>query len=58
MTRTGATTAGARTAADEELSTRRLNVMRIGYAFLGVGLAIVRWPLLIQDIPSLSLIHI
>jgi hypothetical protein len=28
------------------LSTRHLNVMRVGYAFMGVGLAIVKWPLL------------
>ena len=27
---------------DHELSTRRLNVMRLGYAFMGVGLAIVQ----------------
>ena len=57
ITRTGATTAAARTAADEVLSTRRLNVMRIGYAFLGVGLAIVRWPRLIQDAPSLPVME-
>ena len=57
ITRTGATTAATRTAADEELSTRSLNVMRIGYAFLGVGLAIVRWPLLIQDASSLPLME-
>ncbi len=53
ITSTGATTATARTAVAEELSTRRLNVMRFGYAFMGVGLAIVKWPLLIQDAPSL-----
>jgi hypothetical protein len=41
------------TAADHELSTRRLNVMRCGYAFMGVGLAIVKWPVLIQNAPSL-----
>jgi len=35
------------------LSTRRLNVMRVGYAFMGVGLAIVKWPILIQSAPSL-----
>ncbi|QJY50952.1 hypothetical protein HOP40_27225 [Pseudonocardia broussonetiae] len=40
------------TAVDKELSTRRLNVMRFGYAFMGVGLAIVKWPILIQDAPS------
>jgi hypothetical protein len=52
ITSTGAPSAAARTAADEELSTRRLNVMRFGYAFMGVGLAIVKWPLLL-DAPSL-----
>jgi hypothetical protein len=36
------------TAGDSELSPRRLNVMRFGYAFLGVGLAIVKWPILIH----------
>jgi hypothetical protein len=40
-------------AGDEELSTRRRNVMRVGYAFMGVGLAIVKWPVLIQNAPSL-----
>jgi hypothetical protein len=38
---------------DHELSTRRLNVMRLGYAFMGVGLAIVKWPILVQDAASL-----
>jgi hypothetical protein len=37
---------------DDHLSTRRLNVLRFGYAFMGVGLAIVKWPLLLQA-PSL-----
>ena len=36
------------TAVDEELSTRRRNVMRLGYAFMGVGLVIVKWPLLLD----------
>jgi hypothetical protein len=53
ITPTDATTVSARTVVDDGLSTRRLNVMRFGYAFMGVGLAIVRWPLLIQDAPSL-----
>jgi hypothetical protein len=53
ITPTDATTATARTAVDEEPSTRRLNIMRFGYAFMGVGLAIVKWPLLIQDAASL-----
>jgi len=38
---------------DHELSTRRLNVMRLGYAFMGVGLAIVKWPILVQNAASL-----
>ena len=37
---------------DDHLSTRRLNVLRFGYAFMGVGLAIAKWPLLLQA-PSL-----
>ncbi len=49
ITPTDATTA---TAVPEVLSTRRLNVMRFGYAFMGVGLAIVKWPLLLQDAAS------
>ena len=53
ITATGATTATAGTAVDEELSIRRLNVMRFGSAFMGVGLAIVKWPLLIQDAAAL-----
>jgi hypothetical protein len=32
------------TAIDGELSTRRLNLMRFGYAFMGMGLAVVKWP--------------
>ena len=41
-------------AVDEELSTRRLNIMRVGYAFMGVGLVIVKWPILLQGAaPSL-----
>src|ERR1700750_1144481 len=38
---------------DHELSTRRLNVMRLGYAFMAVGLAIVKWPILVQNAASL-----
>jgi len=30
------------------LSVRRLNVMRIGYLVVGVGLAVTKWPLLIS----------
>jgi uncharacterized integral membrane protein len=40
-------------AVDEQLSTRSVNIMRGGYAFMGVGLAIVKWPILIQNAPSL-----
>ena len=38
---------------DHELSTRHLNTMRLGYAFMGVGLAIVKWPILVQSAASL-----
>ncbi len=38
---------------DGGLSTRRLNVMRVGYAFMAIGLAIVKWPVLLQHAPSL-----
>jgi len=38
-----------------ELSARSLNVMRIGYAFMGIGLAIVKWPLLVNNARSLPL---
>jgi hypothetical protein len=41
------------TAADQELSTRRLNFMRCGYAFMGVGLAIVKWPILVSNVSAL-----
>jgi hypothetical protein len=47
----------SRTAVGEELSTRRLNVMRFGYAFLGVGLAIVKWPLLLQGASPLPVME-
>jgi hypothetical protein len=45
------------TAIDEELSARRLNVMRFGYAFMGVGLAIVKWPVLVQNAQSLPVME-
>jgi hypothetical protein len=38
---------------DHELSPRRFNIMRLGYAFMGVGLAIVKWPILVQNVSSL-----
>jgi hypothetical protein len=31
-----------------ELSVRRLNVMRIGYAVMGIGIAVRNWPLLVN----------
>jgi hypothetical protein len=48
ITNTGAAAAPARPAVNPELSTRRLNVMRFGYAFMGIGLVIVRWPRLLD----------
>jgi hypothetical protein len=30
------------------LSVRRLNMMRIGYLFMGVGLVLVKWPLIVN----------
>jgi hypothetical protein len=33
-------------AAPAELSVRRINLMRVGYLLMAVGLAIVKWPLL------------
>jgi hypothetical protein len=40
-----------------QLSTRRLNIMRFGYAFMGVGLAIVKWPVLLHDPQSLPVME-
>jgi hypothetical protein len=36
------------TTAAATLSVRRLNVMRLGYLVMGVGLAVTKWPLLIN----------
>ena len=36
------------TAAASTLSVRRLNVMRLGYAVMGVGIAVRNWPLLVN----------
>ena len=47
MTTTTAGSALSRTAAPA-LSARRLNAMRAGYLLMGVGLVIVKWPLLAQ----------
>jgi hypothetical protein len=41
---------------DGELSTRRLNVKRAGYAFMGVGLALVKWPVLFQNVQALPVL--
>ena len=43
-------------AVDAPPSTRRLNIMRFGYAFMGVGLVIVKWPLLLHA-PSLRVME-
>ena len=37
-----------RTADPAQLGVRRLNMMRIGYLFMGVGLVLVKWPLIIS----------
>ena len=39
----------------EELPLWRLHAMRVGYAFMGVGLAVVKWPLIINYDQSLPL---
>ena len=44
-------------AAHGEPTTRRLNVLRIGYAFTGVGLAIVKWPILFQNVRDLPVME-
>src|SRR3954451_8463751 len=46
VTRTNSTTPAGRPAV-AELPTWRLNLMRIGYLVMGVGLAVVKWPLVI-----------
>jgi hypothetical protein len=38
-----------RSAASDSLPTYRLNVLRIGYLVLGLGLALVKWPLFFQN---------
>jgi hypothetical protein len=40
------TTAAAPTTVHPELSLTRLSLMRAGYLLMGVGLAVVKWPLL------------
>jgi hypothetical protein len=50
-----ATLIGETTANEPQLSTRRLNIMRLGYALMGAGLAIVKWPILVHDAAALPL---
>ena len=38
-----------RRAEPTSLPTYRLNIMRIGYLVMGVGLALVKWPLFVQN---------
>ncbi|HEX2281974.1 MAG TPA: hypothetical protein VHG52_09470, partial [Thermomicrobiales bacterium] len=38
-----------RTAASQPLPTFRVNIMRIGYLVMAVGLALVKWPLFWQE---------
>jgi hypothetical protein len=38
-----------RTDASQSLPTWRVNVMRIGYAVMGVGIAFLKWPLFFQS---------
>jgi hypothetical protein len=45
-------TAMGRTAPAQALPTYRLNIMRVGYLLMAVGLAVVKWPL-IPDAASL-----
>ena len=42
---------------DQELTTQRLNVMRFGYAFMGIGLVVVKWPVVVQDARSLPVME-
>ena len=38
-----------RTTGSESLPTYRLNIMRIGYLVMAVGIALLKWPLFFQD---------
>jgi hypothetical protein len=51
------TIAAAQRGGNDGLSARRLNVMRLGYAFMAVGLALVKWPLFVQGADSLPLME-
>jgi hypothetical protein len=48
------TLTSATTTVTAELSLTRLNLMRAGYLFMGLGLALVKWPLL-PDASSMPL---
>lgn len=45
---TSTTASRPATAGRPELSRSRVNIMRVGYALMAVGLALVKWPLLGQ----------
>ena len=49
LTTTGPAIAIRPGATDTSLSVRRMNLMRIGYLVMVVGLALVKWPLFFQD---------
>jgi hypothetical protein len=46
-------TAAVRPSPHVPLSALRLNLMRMGYLVMGVGLAIVKWPVIVSDAASL-----
>ena len=48
------TPAASTTVSTSDLSPTRLNLMRAGYLLMGVGLALVKWPLL-EDARTLPL---
>jgi len=54
MTTTTVATTVAAVTSRPDLPLARLNVMRVGYLLMGVGLAVVKWPLL-PDAHSLPL---
>ena len=45
------TSAGRRRLTTRQLSLRQVNVLRIGYVVMGVGLAVIKWPLLVSHEP-------
>ena len=49
----GAAVHPSRARAPEPLPTYRLNIMRLGYLFMAVGLVVVKWPVILQDAASL-----